>query len=161
MDYNKHFIYEEGKLLAKYDRDNHLVKAGYRVGHFCATGGGYRRVHFLGRKSPEHRIIWELHNGSIPEGFIIDHIDGNKCNNLIKNLRLVTPSQNNMNRKTPSNNKSGVTGVGFRSREQKWTARININGKRKQLGMFDTLEGATQARRKAEVKYYGEYAPTR
>ena len=66
-----------------------------------------------------------------------------------------------MNRKTPANNKSGATGVGFRSREQKWVSRININGKRKQLGMFDTLEEAIQARRKAEVKYYGEYAPTR
>ena len=160
MDYNKHFIYDDGKLLAKYDRNNNLCKKGDRVGFYCDTSG-YRRVIFNGKKQQEHRIIWHMHYGDIPEGFILDHKDGNRCNNSIENLRTVTPSQNNMNRKTPTNNKSGVTGVGFRSREQKWAARINIDGKRKQLGMFDTLEEAAQARRKAEVKYYGEYAPTR
>jgi hypothetical protein len=160
MDYNKHFIYSNGELLAKYDRANNLCKKGDRVGFFCDTSG-YRRVVFQNKKQQEHRIIWIMHNGEIPEGFILDHIDGNRCNNSIDNLRVVTPSQNNMNRKTPANNKSGVTGVGFRSREQKWIARININGKRKQLGMFDTLKEAAQARRKAEVKYYGEYASTR
>jgi hypothetical protein len=147
-------------ILAKYDRANNLTKAGDRVGFYVETSG-YRRLRINKKSYAEHRVIWEMHNGPIEKGFIIDHIDGDHLNNRIENLRITTASQNNMNRKTPSNNNSGVTGVGFRSREQKWIARININGKRKQLGVFDTLEAAAQARKKAELKYYGEYAPTR
>ena len=58
-----------------------------------------------------HRVIWELFNGPIPEGMVIDHLDGNSSNNLISNLALKTPSGNQRNRKKNKNNTSGKTGV--------------------------------------------------
>ncbi len=60
-----------------------------------------------------HRIIWELFNGPIPPDKIIDHIDGNKSNNEIGNLRLVSEKQNATNARKYANNTSGVTGVYF------------------------------------------------
>jgi len=158
MNLNEHFYYGDGKLFAKYDRTNNLCKKGDRVGFECSTG--YRRIIVNGKKEQEHRVIWRLKNGPIPEGCTVDHINRDPRDNRIDNLRLVTPSQSCMNRTTPANNKSGKTGVGFRSREQKWVARINVNGRRKQLGCFDSFEKAVKARLKAEHKYYGEYAPS-
>lgn len=72
------------------------------------------RVHVKGNTVRVHRIVWEMFNGEIPENMTIDHIDRNPLNNKINNLRCVPQSTNNKNRKKPSNNTSGRTGVNFR-----------------------------------------------
>ena len=58
-----------------------------------------------------HRVVWQLNNGEIPEGFVIDHIDGNGLNNNICNLRAVPHRANIQNSKVNKANKSGVCGV--------------------------------------------------
>ncbi len=70
----------------------------------------YNRVIYLA-----HRIIWELFNPKLEDGEIIDHIDGNKLNNSIENLRVTTYSGNNRNRKLSSKNNVGITGIRYRS----------------------------------------------
>lgn len=87
----------------------------------------------------------------------IDHIDRNPSNNYEANLREATKSQNAMNCKKHSNNTSGVTGVDWHKRSQKWRARISIDGKLIHLGLFKHKKDAIMARRKAEIKYFGEY----
>lgn len=72
---------------------------------------GYWEVGYGNFLYKVHRIVWELHNGEIPQHLIIDHIDGNRANNKIDNLRLVTPTGNSQNSKMPSHNKTGVVGV--------------------------------------------------
>ena len=70
---------------------------------------GYWQVRLLGERFVQHRIIWELHFGPIPEGMVIDHIDRDKSNNRIENLRCTSQSYNMTNQ--PQRNSSGLKGV--------------------------------------------------
>jgi hypothetical protein len=74
------------------------------------------------------------------------------------NLRVVNASQNAMNYKVSSNNKSGTRGVIYDTKSKKWRAEIKINGKHISLGRYDKLEDAVAARKAAEEKYFGEYS---
>lgn len=100
--------------------------------------GSYWKVGLRGRQYQSHRIIWQILRGEIPKGMQIDHIDGNRQNNLISNLRVVTKAENTRNAKQQLNNSSGVAGVTFhvitkRQRKlQQWRARwYALDGKRK------------------------------
>jgi hypothetical protein len=99
-----------------------------------------------------HRVIMNC-----PDDMVIDHIDHNKLNNMKSNLRICTKHQNEMNRGKQKNNKSGVIGVCWHKRIEKWEARIALNNKLIHLGLFDDLEEASRARKEAEIKYFGEY----
>ena len=70
---------------------------------------GYWQIRLLGERYVQHRIIWELHFGPIPEGMVIDHIDRDKSNNRIENLRCTSQSSNMTNQ--PQRNSSGHKGV--------------------------------------------------
>lgn len=59
-----------------------------------------------------HRIVWEIHNGPVPAGYLVDHIDGNRMNNTVENLRLVTKAENARNMRMFNTNSTGKTGVG-------------------------------------------------
>lgn len=101
-----------------------------------------------------HRLII-----SIPgKKYEIDHINNNKKDNRKCNLRIVTRSQNSMNRGLQSNNKTGVTGVTFYEPYDKWNSQIALNGKHINLGYFSDFEDAVKARKEAEEKYFGEYS---
>jgi hypothetical protein len=88
----------------------------------------------------------------------IDHIDGNSSNNRIENLRGVTGSQNQWNRKKSVNNTSGIKGINWDKQKSKWVSRVMVNYKSIFLGRFDTLEEATVAVENAREKYHGEFA---
>ena len=92
-----------------------------------------------------------------PYDLVVDHINGNKLDNRRCNLRICTQHHNSMNHSVRKNNTSGVTGVTWYKGRNKWHASIMINGKNKHLGYFNTLEEATEARKQAEIDYYGEY----
>lgn len=98
-----------------------------------------------------HRLIWMREYGFAPES--IDHIDGNKTNNRIDNLRASNPSVNTKNRAISSNNTSGQMGVYWHDQTQKWCARIYDNKKSVGLGLYDNFEDAVKARREAEARY--------
>lgn len=88
----------------------------------------------------------------------IDHINGNTLDNRKSNLRKCSNSDNLKNRvRLPSNNTSGIIGVRFRSDRQKWYAEIKANGVVHRLGSFLHKEDAINARKNAEIKYFGEY----
>ncbi|KTC40125.1 hypothetical protein AO269_20005 [Pseudomonas putida] len=70
-------------------------KAGAKAG---TLSNGYWIIGWKGTTYKAHRLIWEMLHGPIPEGRVIDHIDGNRAHNDPKNLRLATPSQNNQNK---------------------------------------------------------------
>jgi hypothetical protein len=113
------------------------------VGSVCTTG--YRRVgtgRFL-----EHAIIYIYHYGKIPKGLEIDHIDGDKLNNKIINLRSVTKKENHMNRKT-------AKGYCFHKKNRKWLAMLRVDGELMNLGSFSTTVKARQAYLNAKAKYH-------
>lgn len=90
--------------------------------------------------------------------FEVDHINRNKLDNRISNLRFCDKCQNAWN-KPEKGNSVGFRGLGIRNDiNKKYYARINIRGKRIALGYFYTKEEAIIARRNAELKYQGEYA---
>ena len=139
------FDYCDGTLYWKNGR-----KAGWK------TTTGYEIVRIKGKSMYVHRAIFCMINGYLPKA--IDHIDGNKSNNLIENLRVADCSQNACNRKKRTDNTSGVKGISWHKPRQKWQANICVNQKQKYLGLFNTLEEAKQVVEKARIHYHGSYA---
>lgn len=91
--------------------------------------------------------------GDIPIGYEIDHINHDKIDNHIENLRIVSHSDNLKNLSLRSDNKTGISGVCWHSKQNKWQASINVNGRMKYLGVFDCIEKATEARKIAEFEH--------
>lgn len=121
---------------------------GVRFGHH--RNDGYRVGTFLGRTELEHRLIWSLLSGDVPN--IVDHIDRDCRNNRYDNLRNVSQVENCRNQRVGKNNKSGVTGVCFCNTSSKWKAYYTKEGKHKSLGYFHTKEGAVEARKRHETE---------
>jgi len=141
---NQLFVYENGKLFNRTDR--RCARKGREAGTFCKHTG-YRKVYFDRRVYYTHRLIWKLLYGEDPEE--IDHINGNRSDNRITNLRSVCHYENMRNSKQYSGNTSGVTGVSWCKDRPKW--RAGIGGK--VLGDFDRFEDAVAARKQAEKEY--------
>lgn len=119
---------------------------------------GYIRITFKYEHYRAHRLAYYMYYGIDPLEKLIDHIDGDKSNNKIKNLRLATKSQNNMNRISLGiNNTSGISGVSWHKNNKNWRARIQLNGVAKHLGCFTNKEDAIKARKEAEIKYFGDF----
>lgn len=117
----------------------------------ASDGRGYRVGLIDGQTHRAHRVVWALYFGRPPEGQI-DHINGDRSDNRIENLREVTALENSRNRAIQNNNSSNHSGVHWSNRYHKWIARISIKGERKHLGVFDSLEAALAARRQAEIE---------
>ena len=98
-----------------------------------------------------HRVIWKFVYGV--ETPFIDHIDHDRSNNRLMNLRKATRTENQQNCKKKSTNKSGTTGVWWNAVKQGWDASIGLNGRKKNLGRFKTKQEAIQARADAEILY--------
>ena len=90
-----------------------------------APSNGYKNGHIFGRIYRAHRVCFAIHHGYWPEG-PIDHINGNKSDNRICNLREVSKAQNGLNRGLNANNTSGCRGVSWVKRKKTWTIRINV-----------------------------------
>lgn len=97
-----------------------------------AHHSGYRYLRIRGRMVAMHRVVFTLVQGRKPK-HDIDHIDRNRANNKIGNLREATGCQNNFNSKLHSRNTSGYRGVFWDKRDKLWYAAIQINGERKKL----------------------------
>ena len=116
----------------------------------------YKRTKANGKLMLVHRIIFLLEHGYLPE--IVDHIDGNRTNNKIENLRAATKTENNRNSKKRKDNTSGYKNVNWHSQKQKWQVRLLINGKSTSFGLYDDLEFAELVAIEARNKYHGNFA---
>ena len=131
--------------LLKVDSDRNSLLEQHS---FSDNGGGYAVAWVNGKKQYMHHLVLPK-----KEGFVVDHINGNKYDNRRENLRLITQRGNAINAKISKNNRSGQAGVFFDARINKWLARISPNGKSVHLGSFESIEDAIQARKKAERDY--------
>lgn len=156
MIYRELFQYvpETGDLLWKVrekKRGNYNQFAGKAAGSLHSNG--YWWVGVCGKQVMAHVIVWEMHNGPIPEGMEVDHINHVRTDNRLINLRLVTSQGNARNRSRLNTNTSGVTGVSYYKPTRKWKATIYVDSKPIHLGFFVDKEEAIAARKAAEVKY--------
>jgi hypothetical protein len=111
---------------------------------------GYLQGKLNGRSYKAHRVIWLMVTGAWPIDQI-DHIDGDRQNNLFCNLRAVSREENMKNMRLPKRNKSGVIGVNWCRTASKWHAQISECGRKKHVGYFDEFEVAVARRKAAEA----------
>lgn len=114
-------------------------------------GDGYRCGTLLGSPVLAHRVLFAAYHGHWPE--FIDHINGDRSDNRIANLRSVSKIENSCNAKKPISNSSGYVGVSWNERDRRWSAYITLNRKRKALGNFTEKEDAILCRKKAEQDF--------
>lgn len=89
---------------------------------------------------------------------IVDHIDGDETNNLKRNMRVVTQSENNMNKKVQKNNTTGFVGVEWKKSSGMWNSSLTVRGKAIHLGSYYYLRNALRVRIEAEKKHFGEHS---
>lgn len=155
----EHFRYVSGKLYWKHDvitgRGRLLCQQDSEAGGprkrgrftYWAVGLYYKRYY-------RHRIVWEMINGPIPCGYVINHLNGIPGDDRIDNLELILGVENNQTKKSVnmySTNTSGRRGVNFEMKRGKWVAKGWENNKTKHLGRYLTFEEACEARDRWEL----------
>jgi hypothetical protein len=124
-------------------------RAGREAFQYVHQGYFYGRV--LGRIYAAHRVVWILTYRKGPIGFI-DHIDGDRSNNSVPNLREVSRQENAMNKSIQRNNHSGCMGVHWHKKDRVWKAYISYAGQRTNIGSFAIFDDAVKARKEAEIR---------
>lgn len=117
---------------------------------------GYRQGRIFRKNLLAHRVIWTMFYGVKPD-HEIDHINGDKVDNRICNLRKATISENLMNRGAQSNNTSGYKGVSYYKRRGVWEANISKDGVSRRIGYFNTAEEASIAYNNAVIVEHGYF----
>lgn len=138
------FDYVDGELIRNGKIAGSVNKRGYRV--ICVDRKIYKA----------HRLVFLYHHGYLPEQ--VDHIDGDKLNNNIANLRAANNSKNMMNRGMLSNNTSGSKGVFWDKEVSKWRVAVRVDKKLRSFGRFDDKELAELVAMMAREKYHQEFA---
>lgn len=158
------YEHETGKLFWR-ERDADMFKnnnanstkswntmyGGKEAGTIC--GKGYRSVAIFAKLYIGHRIAWAISTGAWPNDQI-DHIDGNKLNNTLCNLRVVSSQINHLNARMNSRNTSGHAGVYLNKRSSMWCAQMKFKGRTYHLGSSKNINDVI-ALRQAEEKRLG------
>ena len=117
---------------------------------------GYRHITWMNKPQKAHRLIFMLHHGYMPKE--VDHINGDRADNRIENLRAVNRSENQCNRGVLTSNTSGYAGVSWHKKSQAWVVRVMKNGKTKVSMYVKDLELAGLVATEARSLYHGKYA---
>ena len=138
--YDNYFISNFGNV--KNSKTNRIMKQGNHK-------QGYKMINLSKNGKMKtftvHRLVGNAFLENPDNKQMIDHIDNNPSNNIVKNLRWCSQKDNVCNRDKQINNTTGFKGVSFNKRHNKYHAQININGKKKYLGLFETAEEASVA----------------
>jgi len=151
---NEIFVYDPdtGYITNKVRRSSTAYE-GDRAGRIDSKG--YLRIRVKDRTFRAHRLAWWLFYGEWP-AYSIDHINRDRSDNRICNLRSASRVENQGNSKLNSNNTSGYKGVTYDGK--RWRSYISIENKTKLLGVFDTKEQAAEAYAAAARLHFGEFA---
>jgi len=148
---NSLFQYKDGHLYKKLRAGNLAKKpSGTR------SSSGYIAIKIEGKLYLAHRAIYILHHQTLPK--YIDHIDGNRSNNHIDNLRSCSFGQNIMNCKKRATNISGHKNVSYRKNLKKWIVEVQENKNRHYLGCFEDFDLACLVADEARNLYHKEFA---
>ena len=143
---------ETGILTNKKPRRG--ATAGKAVG--CTSAAGYLVNGFNGKNYLVHRVCFLHYHGFLPE--MLDHVDNDRLNNRIINLRECTLQENNQNRRAGKNNASGVKGVTWKKSKQLWHAQVSHGCKYIHIGYFKDIKKAKEAIKAKRTELHGEFA---
>lgn len=151
-EFKKYFTYKAGNLYWLETSSNRR-----RKGEIAGSkhSQGYWAIMLKGKMYYAHRIIFAMHHGYFPD--FIDHIDQNRANNKIRNLRAATNSENGQN-KRPTKNSSKFKGVFWSVQKNRWAAHIKKDGVVTHLGFFHTEPEAAKAYNRSAKKMFGRFA---
>ena len=152
-------MFSDGNTSAEANCKSWNTKWSGKEAFTAINDSGYRCGRVFDRMYRAHRVIWAVHYGEWPEGQI-DHIDNDRLNNRIGNLREATNSENTRNQGIRKANTSGFKGVSWNSMAKAFHARIGVDGRNTHLGYHATAEAAHAAYCEAAKKYHGEFART-
>ena len=149
------FDYKDGNLYWKNKTTNlSRVKINAIAG---STGKkGYLQIGINQKLYLAHRVIFLMHHGYMPD--FVDHIDGNKENNFIENLREASRGQNRMNSKLQLNNKSTIKNVNWHKKQNKWVVQLGVEGKKLYFGAYFDLNVAKFVAETMRHKYHKQFA---
>ena len=142
----KRFFYRNGEL---YYKDNSQRVAG------SINKLGYCQIHIKGKTYLAHRLIWFMFYSTLPE--TIDHINRNRSDNRIENLKAATKAENLRNLSVKARNTSGIPGVSRRGANGKWRGQVCLNGKTYSAGSFSNKEDCSKAVLLLRQKLHGEF----
>jgi hypothetical protein len=147
------FNYQDGDLIRKKFTSNR-VKIGDKAGSLNVYG--YKQTHINGKIYLNHRLIFMYVYGYMPN--LIDHINGNKSDNRIENLRECNKSQNAMNAKLKNSNTSGYKNVYWNKLRNSYEVKLNFNNQTKHLGYYKQLANAINVAQEARNIYHKNFA---
>jgi hypothetical protein len=151
----EYFYHKDGHLYwKKVMHPNKQYLVGKEVGSIHPTG--YRHVTWMNKPHKVHRLIFLLDHGYLPKE--IDHINGDRLDNRLDNLREATRSENQCNRGEIASNTSGYAGVSWHKHSKAWLVRVMKDGKSTIIGYFKDLELAGLVSQEARVLYHGKFA---
>ncbi len=151
--YTNYMVSDQGFVMSK--KALKMLKVsfdhqGYH--HVCLYEDKTKKTHKL------HNLVAKTHIDN-PNGYTcVDHIDHDKTNNYVANLRWCSSSQNSMNRSKQSNTTSNYKGVSWHKQGQKWRATIRVDGKLKHIGLFENEVQAAVAYNNAAIQYFADFA---
>lgn len=145
----------------QYDAETGVLTRLFKGGNRRVIGSkkahdGYIKIGFNGREYTAHRLIWWIVYGCLPDRFI-DHINGDKADNRLCNLRLATDGENKRNVGKRSHNTSGFKGVTWDKVNRRWLAHATFQGRGVHLGRHDTAEAAGEAYRVFAAENHGPF----
>lgn len=147
------FDYQDGELIRIKSSDTRPDTIGKAFGGL--TGTGYIQGWFKGKLYYLHHLVWIYYNGNLPEG-VIDHVNRDKTDNRIENLREASKQQNTFNREGNHSAVSQFKGVS--KKRDKWRARITVDGVECSLGSFNSEIEAGLAYKQAAKLLQGDYS---
>jgi hypothetical protein len=163
---NKEFLpyYEKARDVLDYDAETGVVTRFVKSSNSHKEAGavndkGYRQIGVtlsgIKRDLLAHRLAWFITHGELPN--VIDHVDGDRLNNAIKNLRSGTQQENTFNTEKRTNNTSGYKGVSWSKSSEKWHSQIKYNGKSIHLGFFNCPKEASMVYETKSRELFGEF----
>lgn len=147
------FEYKNGNLYWKISLNKKII-VGSKAGSIGKLG--YLSVQINKKKYKTHRLVFLYHYGYLPKE--IDHIDNDKTNNNVDNLRQASRSDNMKNMGFHSKNKSGFKGVNWHKASNRWTVQLMVENKKKYFGIYQDLELADLVAQEARNKYHKNFA---
>ena len=145
--------YRDGGLYWKVS-PNPRAKVGGIAGTINAAG--YRDIRLHKKQIYAHRAVFLIHHGYVPER--LDHINGDKADNRIENLRPASASENGYNRKRRSDTAAKAKNITWCKKDRRWLVRVNANGSAVYVGSFSALDEAKSAATAARIQYHGAFA---